>query len=59
FINKNKSQANYALSFIIEEVFGARFDWEMVKVFSMECKQQKSSWECGFYLIKNMSDFIN
>ncbi|KAL8225839.1 hypothetical protein R6Q57_018396 [Mikania cordata] len=29
-INKNKSQANYAISFIIEEVFGARIDWEMI-----------------------------
>ncbi|KAL8228131.1 hypothetical protein R6Q57_015715 [Mikania cordata] len=58
-INKHKSRDNYALSFIIEEVFGVRLDWEMVKLFSMQCKQQKSGWECGFCLIKNMNDLIN
>ncbi|KAK9059737.1 hypothetical protein SSX86_020441 [Deinandra increscens subsp. villosa] len=48
-----KNKNSYLLVSILEEVFRVRFNWHVVK-----CKQQSSSWECGYMVIKHMQEFV-
>ncbi|KAL8254249.1 hypothetical protein R6Q59_032470 [Mikania micrantha] len=52
-INNHKGKENYAFSFIVEDALGVKLNWELVK-----CKQQRSTWECGFCVIKHMHEFV-
>ncbi|KAL8200398.1 hypothetical protein R6Q57_011737 [Mikania cordata] len=53
-INKHKSNQNYAFTYLIEEAFGVKLKWEVVK-----CAQQRKTWECGFCVVKHMYEFLN
>ncbi|KAL8223627.1 hypothetical protein R6Q57_019102, partial [Mikania cordata] len=54
-INKHKSNQNYAFTYLIEEAFGIKLKWEVVK----DCAQQRNTWECGFCVVKHMYEFFN
>ncbi|KAF5786815.1 putative Ulp1 protease family catalytic domain, papain-like cysteine peptidase superfamily [Helianthus annuus] len=53
-INEGKTQKNYKLVKITEEVVEINFKWHMA-----QCKQQKGSCECGYMVIKHMKEFID
>ncbi|KAL8229618.1 hypothetical protein R6Q57_014518 [Mikania cordata] len=53
-INKHKSNQNYTFTYLIEEAFGMKLKWEVVK-----CAQQRNTWECGFCVVKHMYEFLN
>ncbi|KAL8214530.1 hypothetical protein R6Q57_003979, partial [Mikania cordata] len=53
-INKHKSNQNYAFTYLVEEAFGIKLKWEVVK-----CVQQRNTWECGFCVVKHMYEFLN
>ncbi|KAK1406086.1 hypothetical protein QVD17_41371 [Tagetes erecta] len=48
-----KNEKSYPFSKVVEDSFEGNFTWAMVN-----CKQQLSSWECGFMILKHMFEFV-
>ncbi|KAL8243412.1 hypothetical protein R6Q59_009670 [Mikania micrantha] len=52
-INKGKSAHCYVIVDILQKAIGKSISWHMVK-----CYQQSETWECGYYVMKAMYDFV-
>ncbi|KAL8237839.1 hypothetical protein R6Q59_018920 [Mikania micrantha] len=52
-INKGKDAQCYPIVDIFKKAIGKSISWHMVN-----CYQQSETWECGYYIMKAMYDFV-
>ncbi|KAK1419513.1 hypothetical protein QVD17_28685 [Tagetes erecta] len=52
-IRKGHTSSSYIITSLLERAVGRKISWQMVK-----CYQQVDKWECGYYVMKAMYDFV-